>query len=152
MPGWAKVLIIIVVLGLLVVVGGIGAGVYWWTNNKDALIAKGKAVIAEGEEAGRHTDNQGCVDQSVTLYKGEPGFTSAISTSIFLQSCLEVSKPIPGFCDTVPRETEFIKSGQWQLAQCERVGLGSDQYCRQIFQGVERFCERRRLKTTRNEP
>jgi hypothetical protein len=140
MPTWAKALIIIVVVGLVLVVGVVGAGVYWWSNNKDALIARGKAVVAEGQEAGRHTDNQGCVDQSVTRYKAEPGFTSGITTGIFMQTCLQVSRPTPGFCDEVPKEIEFIKSGQWQLAQCEHVGLGSDQYCHQLFQGVERFC------------
>jgi len=143
MPGWAKALIIIVVLGLILVVGVVGAGVYWFSRNKDALLARGKEVVAEGEEAGRHTDNQGCVDKSITRYKAEPGFTNGISTSVFMQSCLQRSRPTPGFCDDVPKETEFIKSGQWQLAQCQNVGLGSDQYCRQLFQSVERFCERR---------
>ncbi len=144
MPGWAKALIIVVVLGLLLVVGVIGAGVYWFSRNKDALLAKGKAIVEEGQEAGRHTDNQGCVDQSIARYKAEPGFTNGISTSVFMQSCLQASKPTPSFCDTVPKETEFIKSGQWQLAQCENVGLASDQYCRQLFQTVERFCDKQK--------
>jgi hypothetical protein len=152
MPGWAKALIIVVVVGLLLVVGVIGAGVFWFSRNKDALFAKGKAVIEEGQEAGRHTDNQGCVDQSITRYKAETGFSNAISTSIFMQSCLQSSKPTPGFCDTVPKETEFIKSGQWQLAQCENVGLGSDQYCRQLFQTVERFCDRRKVSIESASP
>ena len=152
MPGWAKALIIVGVLLVLLVVGVIGAGVYWWSNNKDALIARGKAVVTEGQEAGRQTDNQGCVDQSVTRYKAEPGFTNGISSSIFMQSCLQMSRPTPGFCDEVPKETEFIKGGQWQLAQCQRVGLGSDQYCRQLFQTVERFCQKRTFSSNREEP
>ena len=152
MPGWAKALIIVGVLLVLLVVGVIGAGVYWWSNNKDALIARGKAVVTEGQEAGRQTDNQGCVDQSVTRYKAEPGFTNGISSSIFMQSCLQMSRPTPGFCDEVPKETEFIKGGQWQLAQCQRVGLGSDQYCRQLFQTVERFCQQRTFSSNREEP
>ena len=107
-------------------------------------MAKAKALVEEGQEAGRKTDNQGCVDQAVARYKGEPGFTNGISSGIFMESCLRVSSPTPGFCNEVPRETEFIKSGKWQQAQCERVGLGSDQYCRQLFQGVERFCDKQR--------
>jgi hypothetical protein len=152
MPGWAKALIIIAVLGVVLVVGVVVAGVFWWSNNKDTLIARGKAVVAEGEEAGRHTDNQGCVDQSITRYKAGPGFSGGISTNIFMTSCLQVSRPTPGFCDEVPKETEFVKSGQWQLAQCERVGLSSDQYCRQLFQTVERFCERPRAAPERSTP
>ena len=152
MPGWAKALIIVVVVGLLLVVGVIGAGIFWFSRNKDALLAKGKAIIEEGQEAGRHTDNQGCVDQAITRYKTETGFTNGISTSVFMQSCLQSSKPTPGFCDTVPKETEFIKSGQWQLAQCQNVGLGSDQYCRQLFQTVERFCDRRTVRIESASP
>lgn len=143
MPRWAKALIIAGVFIVLVVIGLILTGVYWWSNNKDALMAKGKALVEEGQKAGRQTDNQGCVDQAITRYKTDPGFTTGISTGIFMESCLRVSSPTPGFCDEVPHETEFIKSGKWQLAQCERVGLASDQYCRQIFQGVERFCDKR---------
>jgi hypothetical protein len=148
MPGWAKALIIVGVLLVLLVVGVIGAGVYWWSNNKDALMARGKALVEEGRDAGRQTDNQGCVDQAIARYKAGPGLTSGISTGIFMDSCLRASSPTPGFCDEVPKEIEFIKSGQWQLAQCERVGLGSDQYCRQLFQGVERFCERQKVGST----
>jgi len=144
MPGWAKALIIAGVLIILLVVGVIGAGVYWWSNNKDALMAKANALVKEGQEAGRQTDNQGCVDQAITRYKADRGFTNGISSGIFMESCLRVSSPTPGFCNEVPRETEFIKSGKWQQAQCERVGLGSDQYCRQLFQGVERFCDKQR--------
>jgi hypothetical protein len=144
MPTWAKALIVAGVLIVLLVVGVIGAGVYWWSNNKDALIAEGKALIDEGREAGRETDNQGCVDQAIRRYKSEPGFTNAISAGIFMESCLRVSSPTPGFCDEMPHETEFMKSGQWQQAQCERVGLAADQYCRQLFQGVQRFCDKQR--------
>jgi len=144
MPRWAKALIIAGVLIVLVVVGVVLAGVYWWSTNKDALMAKAKALVEEGQEAGRQTDNQGCVDQAITRYKADRGFTSGISAGIFMESCLRSSSPTPGFCDEVPRETEFIKNGKWQLAQCERVGLGSDQYCRQLFQGVERFCDKQR--------
>ena len=144
MPRWAKALIIAGVLIVLLVIGVIGAGVYWWSNNKDALMAKAKALVEEGQEAGRQTDNQGCVDQAITRYKGDPGFTNGISSGIFMESCLRVSSPTPGFCNEVPRETEFIKSGKWQQTHCERVGLASDQYCRQLFQGVERFCDKQR--------
>lgn len=150
MPGWAKALIIIVILGVLLIVGLVGAGVYWWSNNKDALIARGKAQIEEGRAAGRATDNQGCVDQSVVRYKAEPGFTNGIATSVFLQSCLHDSSPTPGFCDDVPKETEFIKSAQWRVAECERVDLSSDQYCQQLFKSVQRFCERRAVKSSQS--
>ncbi|SRR6266480_3171525 len=144
MPGWAKALIIIGIVVVLLVVGVIAAGVYWWSHNKDALIARGKAKVTEGRNVGLTTDNQGCVDQSVARYKAEPGFTGTIAADLFMQACLEASKPTQGFCDEVPRETEFIKSSQWRLAQCKHVDLSSDQYCQQLFAPVQRFCERPR--------
>lgn len=142
MPVWAKALIAILVLGTLVVLGTVGAGVYWWMRNKDELLAAGKAQFDEGREAGRATDNQGCVDRSIERYKVDPGLASGIASGIFMQSCLEVSSPTEGFCDEVPKESEFIKSGQWHLAQCQRVDLANDNYCTQLFAPVQRFCEK----------
>ena len=148
MPGWAKVLIIIAVLAVLLVVGMIVAGAFWWSRNKDSLIAQGKAVITEGQDAGRKTDNQGCVDESLTRYKAEPGFKGTISSSIFMQSCLQSSRPTPGFCDEVPKESDFVKSASWQMSQCQKVNLSSDQYCNQLFATVQRFCERPRRSSS----
>lgn len=142
MPVWAKALIAILVLGLLLVLAVIGAGVYWWSRNKDELLARGKAKIEEGREAGRTTDNQGCVDRAIDRYKADPGFASGIASGIFMQSCLDVSSPTEGFCDDVPKESEFIKSGQWRIEQCRRTNLSDDQYCSQLFAPVQRFCER----------
>ena len=145
MPGWAKALIIVLIVGLLMVVGAIAAGVYWWSHNKDALIARGKAQVTEGHNVGLTTDNQGCVDQSISRYKTDPGIAGVIAANLFMQTCLQASKPTPGFCDEVPRETEFVKSGQWRLAQCNRVDLSSDQYCQQLFAPVQRFCEKSKV-------
>ena len=141
MPGWAKVLLIIAVVVILGIVGVVGAGVYWWSQNKDALLAKGKAVVQEGTDAGHQTDNQGCVDRGLERYKKEPGFANGISSSVFLQSCLRVSRPTPDFCTDVPARTEFVKTAEWELAKCRDAGLGEDQYCRQLFASVQKFCE-----------
>ena len=146
MPGWAKALIIVAILGLLTVVGVIAAGVYWWSQNKDALIGRARAEVTEGRDAGLNTDNQGCVDLSISRYKAEPGFTSTITVGLFMRSCLESSKTTPGFCDEVPVGTEFLKSAEWRLAQCKRVDLTSDQYCQQLFAQVQVFCETPRSK------
>src|SRR6266852_1077465 len=142
MPGWLKALLIVAVAIVLLVLGCIGAGVYWWTKNRDALIARGKAVVTEGRDFGRNTDNQGCVDESISRYKKEPGFGSAISNSLFMRSCLDSSRPTPNFCTDVPKATEFVKSAQWRVEQCRRIDLSSDSYCQQLFQPVQEFCEK----------
>lgn len=146
MPGWLKALLIVAAVIVVLVVGVIGAGVYWWTRNKDALIGRAKEVMTEGRAFGHDSNNQGCVDESISRYKKEPGFTSAVSNSIFMRSCLDSSRATPGFCDDVPKETEFIKSAQWRLAQCRRVDLEKDSYCQQLFQPIQQFCQRQAAK------
>ena len=150
MPGWLKALLIALVVIVVLVVGVIIAGVYWLSRNKDALIAKGRAVVTEGRDFGRNSNNQGCVDESISRYKREPGFTSTISNSIFMRACLESSRPTPGFCDEVPKPTEFIKSAQWRISQCRRVDLASDNNCQQLFQAVQQFCDEKALKSNEN--
>jgi len=141
MPRWLKILLIIAIVVVLGIVAVVGAGVFWWMKNKDALLARAKEVVAEGKQFGRQSDNQGCVDEALSRYKKEPGFSSAMSNNFFLRSCLEASRPTPGFCDSVPRATEFMKTAEWQLNQCRRVDLSTDNYCRQLFQPVQQFCE-----------
>ena len=148
MPGWLKALLIVLVIIVVLVVGAIVAGVYWLSSNKDALIARGKAVITEGRDFGRNTDNQGCVDESISRYKQDPGFSSTISNSIFMRACLDSSRPTPGFCKEVPTPTEFIKSAHWRVSQCRRVDLASDSNCQNLFQPVQQFCEERDRKSS----
>jgi len=150
MPGWLKVLLIVAVVIVVLVLGVIGAGVYYVSRNKDAWLAKGKAVASEGRDFGRNSDNQGCVDESISRYKKEPGFTSALSNSIFMQSCLDSSRPTPNFCTDVPKATEFMKSAQWRVDQCRKIDLSSDSYCQQLFQPVQQFCERGPRKSSEN--
>jgi hypothetical protein len=142
MPGWLKALLIVVVVIVVLVLGVIGAGVYYVSRNKDAWIARVKAVGSEGRDFGRGSDNQGCVDVSISRYKKEPGMGSAISNSLFMQSCLDSSRPTPNFCTDVPKATEFMKSAQWRVEQCRKIDLSSDSYCQQLFQPMQQFCER----------
>jgi len=141
MPGWLKALLIVLVFIVVLVAGVVIAGVYWVYRNKDALIARSKAVATEGRDFGRGTDNQGCVDESIMRYKHEPGFTATISNSIFMRTCLDASRTTLGFCDNVPKQTEFIKSAQWRTEQCRRVDLASDHNCQNLFTPVQQFCE-----------
>jgi len=138
MPGWAKALIIVGILLVVFVVAIIGGGMYWWSQNK-ATVTGG---LAEGKAAGKLTDNQGCVNQSVDRYKADRGFTAVIGNSIFMSTCLQASRPTPGFCDDVPRQMEFTATAKWRLAQCDHFDLSGDKYCQQLFTPVQQFCER----------
>lgn len=141
MPGWLKALLTVAIIVVLLIIGVVGAGVFWWMKNKDALMARAKEVVAEGKKYGGHSDNQGCVDESVSRYKKEPGFSSLFSNSIFMRTCLDASRSTPGFCDTVPKSTEFMKAAAWRRDQCIRFDLSGDKYCQQLFQPIQQFCE-----------
>jgi len=150
MPGWLKALLIVAIIIVLLVVGVVVGGVVWWGRNKDKLVGRMKEVATEGRDFGRSTDNQGCVDESVARYKKEPGLTTVISTSIFTRTCLDASRPTPGFCTDIPKATEFLKSAEWRKSQCNRVDLASDSYCAQLFQPVQEFCEKGPRKSSDN--
>ena len=141
MPGWLKVLLIVVLIIILMVVGVIAAAGIWFYRNKDALVAKTKAIAEDARNFGKNTDNQGCVNEMLSRYKADPGFTSAISNGIFVRMCLDASRTTPGFCDDVPKQTEFVKSGKWRIEQCRSAGLERDTHCQNLFQPSQQFCE-----------
>ena len=141
MPGWLKALIIVAIVVVVLVVAVVGVGVFYVMRNKDAWLARGKEVAEEGKRFGNTTDNQGCVDEGLSRYKKEPGFTSILSNTIFMRTCLESSKPTPGFCDQVPKQTDFIKAAEWKLKQCRLAGLQNDSNCQNLFTPVMQFCE-----------
>lgn len=141
MPGWLKVLLIILVVGILLVVGVIAAAGFWFYRNKDALVARTKAIAEEGRTFGENTDNQGCVNETISRYKADPGFTSAMSNLIFMRICLDKSRDTPGFCDDVPKQREFMRTAQWRKEQCQRAGLERDTHCSNLFTPIQQFCE-----------
>ncbi|HKO34903.1 MAG TPA: hypothetical protein VJV21_00380 [Pyrinomonadaceae bacterium] len=141
MPGWLKVLLIILLVGILLVVGVIAAGGIWFYRNKDALKAKLDTITTEARDVGKNTDNQGCVNETISRYKAEPGITSAMSNAIFVRVCLDNSRATPGFCESVPKQREFMKTAQWRKEQCQRAGLEGDSYCESLFTPVQQFCD-----------
>ena len=74
MPGWLKALLIVAIISVLLIIGVVGAGVFWWMKNKDALMARAKEVVAEGKDFGGHSDNQGCVDEKHLALQKRPVF------------------------------------------------------------------------------
>ena len=142
MPGWLKVLLIVLGIIILLVVGLFAAGGVWFYRNKDALKGKLDTINTQAREFGQNTDNQGCVNETISRYKAEPGFTSAMSNAIFVRVCLDSSRATPGFCEAIPKQTEFRRTAQWRKEQCQRAGLEGDSYCESLFTPVQQFCEK----------
>ena len=146
MSTFLKVILIIFACTILLSGACVIVGVSWWNRHKQEYVEAGKKAIVEGREFGASTDKRGCLSEAVARYKKSPGFNGAISTNLFIRACLETSHPTVGFCDGVPKRTEFVKSAQWQLKQCSDVDI-SDSYCGQIFAQVQEYCESERARS-----
>jgi hypothetical protein len=139
MPGWLKALLITAIVIVFLIVGLIGAGYFWWARNKDSLRTRAKEVTAEGQEFGRKSDNQVCVDETFARYKKEPGFFNSLNYGHFMDVCLEVSQPTPGFCDDVP-VGKMMELMSWRESQCRHYEVPNDQKCGQLVMGEVMFC------------
>jgi hypothetical protein len=145
---WAIVLSIIGGLLLLGIIAVAGV-VYWVYHNKDRWIQSAqqlekaaKQFEKEAREFGAKTNNEGCLEETLSRYKRDKSFTGRISTQAFLGFCLQASEPSPGFCDGVPPRNEKMKSTNWALKKCADAGLQNDQGCQQIFGSVQAYCHR----------
>jgi len=141
MPGWLKALLIVIVAIIVLAVGVVAIAGFLIYRNKDTIVAKTKQVATEAKEFGEKTDNQGCVNESISRYKASPGFTALISNGIFMRICLDNSRPTPGFCDDVPKQMEFMKTAEWRKEQCRRFDLSRDSNCTNLFAPIQQFCE-----------
>jgi hypothetical protein len=146
MPTWMKVLLVVGLVLVVLFAGALVAGYFVVRRYGPGLVEAGKQTYDEGVGYGRRTDNEGCLDEAVARQARAEGFGDIIKNNVFMRACLEASRPTPGFCDTVPRRTEFMKSVGWQQQQCQRYGLSQDKQCGQLFQQVQQFCELRRQR------
>ena len=149
MPTWMKVLLALggVLLVLLIAAAVVGYVVV--RKYGPGMIESTRHSFEEGTEYGRQTDQEGCLNEAAARQARVGGMMDMIRNGVFMETCLNVSRPTPGFCDGVPRQMEFIKAVSWQQQQCKRFGLKPEQQCAQLFQGVQRFCEgRTRLGNT----
>ena len=146
MPTWMKVLLVGGVLLVLLIVGVVVAGYFLARTYGPGLVEAGKQTFTEGAEYGRRTDNEGCLNEAVARQARADGFAALIKNNVFMRACLEASRPTPGFCDGVPRQTEFMKAIAWQQQQCQRYGLSAEKQCSQLFSQVQQFCELRRRR------
>ena len=95
------------------------------------------AALAEGQEFGKGTDQDGCMREGMSRLKGveEPGIKQLAVNGAFVRECLSVSKPTPGFCVGVPS----VPYREWIADQCKRLGR-ADAVCLGVFDAKHTFC------------
>ena len=130
-------LALIIVLGI--VFGIAGVGYFYYTGNLDHNPERPK-----GEEFGRGTDQQGCVDESLRRIREYPESTFSekiekVYIPSFATGCFSSCKPSKDFCDGVPRVKEALDSFIFVEHQCQRAGLDRGT-CHNVFRRVIKEC------------
>jgi len=140
MRGLLKAIFILgVALVILAIVAGV-AGYSWYSKNGRRLKEEARRAHAEGVQLGEETDDQGCLDETLTRHRQAGGLAQAIADDVFLEGCLSRSEPTDGFCAGVPKRRQVLASAAWQVKRCGAAGF-SDPLCRQIFVQVQDYCE-----------
>jgi hypothetical protein len=140
MPAWVKVVIAVVVIGLVLLLGGVFLAARWVRAKGARLQEQGKVVVAEAEEFGRGKEDGACVTESLRRLQDCRGFICEAKLKIFLTSCLGTANPTPQLCEGVPGTSDLIEGARWQIAECERRGLGRDQRCVRTVSAVQIHC------------
>lgn len=143
MPTWLKILLAIGGVFLVLLIAAVVVGFVVVRKYGPGFVESTSRSFEEGTEYGRQTDQEGCLNEAAARQARVAGMMDMIRNGVFMETCLSASRPTPGFCDGVPRQLEFVKGVSWQQQQCKRFGLKPEQQCGQLFQGVQRFCEKR---------
>ncbi len=63
---------------------------------------------------------------------------------IFLENCLNASRPTTGLCDSVPTTREILREASWAARQCHDRRF-QDLYCSGLLQELADYCGRKRV-------
>lgn len=138
---WLVLLLVFGGMGLLGV-AVIGGAVWWFSANKDRLLAEGKESVAEAEAFATNHDQTACVDEGLRRGGTCDGFVCEVKAKVFTTTCLQRAAPTPGLCTGVPAPTEIIKTASWVIDECQRRGKRSDdQRCQRLVQAVPEACQ-----------
>lgn len=140
MSNWIKALLISAVCFVLLIIAGVGFGVYWFSKHKNELIETGMNARKEGAEFGKKTDDQGCLAEGLRRHRERQGFSDAILNNLFLAGCFDTARPTATFCEGVPRSSEIIESARWRVKKCTDENL-SDNYCANLYAEVQKYCD-----------
>jgi hypothetical protein len=137
-----KILIIVFSLITVLILGGIGAGYYWWTNNSKRLIQLGKKMGREGKEYGIKNVSSECVKLAMKKDSACESFSCHIGMNFFLSSCLEHSQREKYFCKDVPKEdlSDLMGVVAWRMKECEKTKHPNNQACQRLMGNIQKFC------------
>lgn len=128
--------VLIALLVVLVVAGGL-----WWNRNRGELVGGASAAARDGARFGLVRDEAACFEEGKRRAAEATDFQGTFAVGAFVRSCLEFSRPTPGYCDNVPPVSSIGRSVAWQAQRC-----GEDGICRNVSQVVQTYCNEGRPK------
>ena len=144
--------VVVYVLGIILLV--VAGGVWFWKRHGTSMIDDSKAAYVQGTREGSATDEKGCLEAAISRYQERRGFANGIANNVRLGSCLDASRAVPDFCQSVPSADNPFLLATFSAQRCEQSGLKNDPFCPQMFQQVAKYCssEGRRTKSADFEP
>ncbi|HEX6909501.1 MAG TPA: hypothetical protein VF142_03880, partial [Longimicrobium sp.] len=127
---------LVVLFILLVVAGGI-----WWNQNRDEIQGGASAAAREGARFGLVRDEEACFAEGQRRAAEAADIAGQFGVGAFVRSCLEYSRPTPGYCDNVPPPTAIGRTAAWTSQRC-----GDSVECRTVSQVVQTYCHEGRPK------
>lgn len=138
---------------LLWIVGGFAvlfvvavvAAVSWVSRGGSGVMERAMNADADGKRLGALVEARTCVDTAFARHARGEGLSimSAAAERIFLENCLNASRPTTGLCDTVPPPREMLREATWASRQC-RDRRFEDMYCPGLLQELADYCGRKR--------
>ena len=126
------------IAAVIILVGG-----YFLLNHIEARLDEStKAFEIEGREFGSSADQQGCINEALRRSRSSGAFNldAGMTAAVFLDACLETSRPTPDFCERIPSSLS-LSGPDWDKDQC--IKLGFDPYktgCVHVFYRKRNFC------------
>lgn len=140
MPTWAKVVLVVVLVGFAAMAVGLVVAARWLRHRGETLARDAEHVEVEAREFGKGKDGEACMTESLTRMKACGGFICEAKTKMFLVTCLNAANTTPEMCKGVPNPNELVAGVRWQLAECSRRGFENDQRCTRLVQGLQVHC------------
>jgi hypothetical protein len=142
MPAWAKVLLVVIVVGILVSGVALFFGIRWARREFGQLRKEGPSLVADAQDFGRGKDGEACVVEALARLSRCDGFPCEVRTKVFLNSSLSTANVTEDFCKGVPKPTEIFATATWAQSECARRGLPGSQRCTRLITGIQERCYR----------
>ncbi len=124
--------------GLIVVIAVVVA---MKTYGPEFLEATTRADAA-GREFGKTTDQQGCMKEAIQRSKSASvvDVGASLQLSVFVESCLKVSRESQNFCEGVPSMFS-LETNEWGAEECRKAGVDPEKTaCVHVMKRKHQYC------------